>query len=137
MTRGEGGDFDISGVWHGRFSYPRDREPISFVATLVETSTWLAGATEEVGFAGEAKGKLISATLQGSRHGSVVTFLKTYDALHRGYDAVRYDGALSVDGTEIVGRWTVPGSWSGAFLMIRAGGAVEELERKTVAENSA
>jgi len=129
--RGDGDDFDLSGLWHGRFSFPRLLDPISFVATLLETDGWLSGSTEEVGRAGDAKGKSISATLQGRRQAGAVTFLKTYDGRYRGYDAVCYDGAISADGTEIVGRWNIPGSWSGTFLMIRPGGIAEAIERET------
>ncbi|MEO8927324.1 MAG: hypothetical protein ABI306_09185 [Caulobacteraceae bacterium] len=136
MTRG-GGDLDLSGIWHGRFSFPRNFEPVSFAATLAESDTWLSGSTEEVGMRGEAAGKTIGATLQGRRHGSAVAFLKTYDALLRGYDAVRYDGAVNAEATEVVGRWTIPGNWSGAFLMIRASGITDAVARETEAVNSA
>ena len=45
-----------------------------------------------------------------------------YDNPPPGYDAVQYSGEVNQDGSEIEGRWTIPGVWSGKFLMIRAGG---------------
>ena len=41
-----------------------------------------------------------------------------------GYDVVQYSGAVRDEGLEIAGTWTVPGSWSGTFLMIRTRGLV-------------
>jgi hypothetical protein len=123
----EAGAVDLSGVWHGLYSYPRNRDPVSFVATLTEGNSWLTGATQETGVVGDARGLTISATLQGRRTGRSVTWLKTYDRSYRLYDAVHYAGNVSADGTEIEGRWTIPGSWSGKFLMIRSGGLAAAL----------
>jgi hypothetical protein len=89
---------------------------------MTDSDGALAGATEEIGEEGDAAGKRISATLQGRRDGYAVTWLKIYDLDYRHYDTVRYEGTVSPDGLEIEGRWTVPGNWSGTFLMIRAGG---------------
>jgi hypothetical protein len=120
----EGDDaFNLTGVWNGLYSYPVAREPVSFIATLTETGGWLTGTTEEIASVGAMRGQTITATLQGRRAGRGVTFLKTYDDLPRGYDTVHYAGDANDDGSEIEGRWTVPGNWSGKFLMIRAGGA--------------
>jgi hypothetical protein len=56
--------------------------------------------------------------------------LKTYDGANPHYVRVAYEGTLSTDGTEIEGRWIVPGSWSGKFLMIRSAGKEEAVRRK-------
>lgn len=112
---------DLTEVWNGLYSYPRAREPVSFAATLTETGGWLSGAVEEIASVGPMRGQSITATLQGRRTGRAVTSLKTYDDLPQGYDTVQYVGDVNEDGSEIEGRWTVPGSWSGKFLMIRAG----------------
>jgi hypothetical protein len=119
---------DLSGVWHGFYNYPIAKEPVPFTATLVDTDGSLGGATEEVGNMGDAAGVTMTATLQGRRSGSSVVWLKIYDGDFVHYDAVRYEGAVSEDGLEIEGRWTVPGNWSGTFLMIRAGGVGKALE---------
>ena len=39
-------------------------------------------------------------------------------------------GGLDDNGNEIEGRWTVPGIWSGTFLMVRNSGAREEVREK-------
>ena len=93
--------------------------PLSFTAELAQHAQWLTGRTAELGRSGDARGLTISASLQGRRDGSHVSWLKTYDRVWRTYDAVSYEGAVNDDGTEISGRWTVPLSWSGTFLMIR------------------
>lgn len=103
---------------------------MSFVARLSETNAWLDGFTQETGTAGDARGLTISATLQGRRTGHSVTFLKLYTGSHRGYDSVHYAGAVNADGTEIAGRWTVPGSWSGTFVMTRSAGSAAARTRE-------
>jgi hypothetical protein len=111
---------DLSGQWRGRFNYPTALEPVAFEATLTETAGWLTGATREVMARRNALGRTLTATLQGRRSGSSVKFLKLYDVVVAGYDNVAYEGQVNAEGTEIDGRWTVPGAWSGTFLMIRA-----------------
>jgi hypothetical protein len=113
---------NLSGVWQGFFNYPIAKAPVSFSAELTDADGALTGTTEEIGDTGDAAGKRISATLQGRRAGHAVTWLKIYDLDYLQYDSVRYEGTISADGLEIEGRWTVPGNWSGTFLMIRAGG---------------
>ncbi len=119
----EAADLDLSGVWRGLFSYPRDRPPVSFTAALTETGEWVTGSTEEHGARPEIAHRTLTATVQGRRTGRAVTFLKTYDADVRGYDSVRYEGRINHDASEIEGEWTIPGAWSGKFLMIRQSGA--------------
>ena len=103
---------------------------MSFAATLSETGGWLSGATEEVATSGPAQGKTMRANLEGRRTGASVTFLKTYDEVVGGYDSVQYVGAVSGDGSEIEGRWTIFGRATGSFLMIRSGGSQAAVERR-------
>ena len=124
---------DLSGTWHGFYNYPIAQEPVPFTAELTDADGDLAGRTEETGNVGDARGLAISATLQGRRSGSSVTWLKIYDGQFEHYDAVRYAGNVSEDGLEIEGRWTVPGNWSGTFLMIRAAGKTQLQEVETTA----
>jgi hypothetical protein len=112
---------NLSGVWRGQFDYPRKLPPVAFSATLEENDSWLVGATEEIASFGDERGVTITAIIQGRRSGASVTWLKLYDQAPHFY-AVQYAGVVSDDGDEISGRWTVPGSWSGTFLMIREGG---------------
>ena len=107
---------DLSGLWDGLYSYPRILAPVSFVADLKETGGWLTGTTRETAASGSATGQNLSATLQGRRSGSSVKFLKLYDGSVPGFDSVAYEGNVSADGTEIDGRWTAIGNWSGTFF---------------------
>jgi len=127
MARRAGDPLNLTGLWRGQYDYPIRRQPVSFTAAITETGAWITGTTEEIATGYEARGRVLTATLQGRRLGGAVKFLKLYDAAMRSYDAVAYEGRLSPDGREIDGRWTIPGNWSGTFLMVRAGEAeVEE-----------
>jgi hypothetical protein len=130
MTEPEAPNLDLSGGWQGLYSYPSGREPVAFSAELRESGGWIEGGVREVGQSGEAAGLELNSTLQGRRTGRSVTFLKLYDGSFRRYDTVRYEGEVSDDGAEISGAWTVPGSWSGSFLMIRTGEALKASGRR-------
>src|SRR5579884_1363425 len=119
IGRGRASARNLTGVWNGLYTY-RDGTSTAFVATLIHSGCTLSGTTHEPGRAASARGVLLYASLAGSCRGSAVTFTKTYeqpDDLHR--HPVLYDGALNGDGSEIEGRWTIRGGWSGKFLMIR------------------
>lgn len=118
---------NLTGVWHGLYSYPHNRPAVSFVATLIECGSALSGTTHEPYGSG---GRMLYATLLGHRRDRTVTFVKTYDGDNPHYGRVAYEGTLSADGTEIEGRWIVPGDWSGRFLMIRSAGREEAVTRK-------
>ncbi|HET6159509.1 MAG TPA: hypothetical protein VFE34_14280 [Dongiaceae bacterium] len=111
---------NLTGLWHGLYSYPFGKKPVSFVATLSDSDGWFNGTTEEVGTAGDAIGQRLIASLQGRRSGRSVTMLKIYHGPYVFYDSVHYAGDLNEDGTEISGTWHIAGSWSGTFLMIRS-----------------
>jgi hypothetical protein len=119
----------LTGIWHGIYCYPISRAPVSFVATLIETVSTVSGTTHEPCTMGGAPNETLYATLLGHRQGSAVAFVKTYDGANPFYGTVAYEGRLSPDGTEIEGRWTVPGNWSGKFLMIRPAGKAEPVAR--------
>jgi len=120
----------LTGVWHGIYSYPRGHGSVSFVATLIETASSVSGTTHESGALGGRPGRTLFATLFGSRQASRVHFTKTYDGADPSYGTVAYEGRLSGDCTEIEGRWTIPGVWSGKFLMIRSAGKEATVARK-------
>jgi len=120
---------NLTGLWNGQFSYPTLLPPEFFTATLLETPDWLSGSIHEVHKAGRSAGKPLYATLIGSRNGRQISFVKTYESESRRH-SIKYAGALSSDGCEIAGEWTIPGHWSGAFLMIRASaGAISKTRR--------
>jgi hypothetical protein len=119
----------LTGIWHGIYSYPIPRAPVSFVATLIETASTVSGTTHEPCAIGGSPNEILYATLLGRRQDGAVAFVKTYDGVNPYYGTVGYEGTLSPDGTEIEGRWTVSGNWSGKFLMIRPAGNAEAVAR--------
>jgi hypothetical protein len=124
--------FNLTGVWHGLYSYPAGQPPVSFVATLTDQGGWFDGTTEETGTVGDAAGRTLTASLQGRRSGHSITMLKIYHGPSVYYDSVHYAGDLNEDGTEINGTWRIAGNWSGAFLMIRQRAVATALGREAV-----
>jgi hypothetical protein len=128
----ESDGFDLTGVWNGQYDYPTSIAAVAFIAALTETGGSISGTTEEIGTVGRARGLAINAILQGRRTGRSVTFLKIYEDIDWAYDTVQYAGVANSEGTEISGRWTVPGVWSGTFLMVRAGRAAAKLTKEAI-----
>lgn len=121
---------NLTGVWDGRYAYPQGLEPVAFQAVLLELGQGFTGTIWETCDAGPAKGRRLDATVEGRREGRRVEFVKQYDGSGGRSHAIGYAGQLSDDGTEITGLWTIPGVWSGWFLMIRAPGREAAVERK-------
>ena len=126
---------DLTGVWDGLSSYPRAYQPTPFTTAILQVGSAISGSTHEVCNNGRWGGRHLSAVIVGARSGDAVRFIKTYEAEGYNRRPVTYEGALSADGVEIEGTWTVLGSWSGKFLMIRSGRngvAAEERRREKV-----
>lgn len=121
---------NLTGVWQGLFSYPRMYRAAGFTATLIEAGGHLSGSTTEIGVGGPRDGTAVSAFLSGRRTGPRVAFTKQYEGPEPPNHAVEYEGTLTDDGMEIDGRWFIPGSWAGRFLMIRSGGRSVEAARE-------
>jgi hypothetical protein len=123
---------NLTGVWQGTYSYPLGLGSVSFVATLIEAGNSLTGTTHESGHWAFDRSPSVTlyASLSGSRHGSAVGFVKTYEGSNPNYRTVEYKGTLSGDGTEIEGRWIISKVWSGKFLMIRPAGRAESVSGK-------
>ena len=122
----------LTGLWQGLFSYPRLLEPGSFVAILIESGSCVTGTTHEPAPPRSAMPGLLYATIDGRRSGSSVAFVKTYDGTGGRKHSVAYEGRLNGEGTEIEGRWQISRSWSGKFLMLRAGSGVRAEKRATL-----
>jgi len=121
---------NLTGIWNGLYTY-QDGRSTAFVATLIESGGALSGTTHEPSTLGASPGVTLYANLIGRRSDVSVTFTKIYDQpddSHR--NPIVYEGALSGDGTEIEGRWTIVKAWSGKFLMIRSGGQEAKAARK-------
>lgn len=116
-----GADAPLSGRWIGIYNYPDDSPSVPFDAVLLESGGRISGTIEEVDeYLGDAH---LTATVDGSRDGEAVRFAKFYDSGDEDFDTVLYDGAVNAEGAEIHGRWEIPGSWSGSFIMTREIGA--------------
>jgi len=66
----------------------------------------------------------------GHRSDKAVSFIKRYEGPEKPNHSVVYEGILDDDFLEIEGRWFIPGSWAGRFLMIRSGGRQLEVARE-------
>ena len=123
----------LTGIWQGLYTYAHRPEAVSFVATLTENGSSLSGSTHEPGVGDDCPCDTLYATLLGGREDSAVAFVKTYEAAGPFFqDPIKYEGALSADGTEIEGRWTIRQLWFGKFLMIRSSGQSATVSRKAV-----
>lgn len=125
-------DLNLTGMWKGIFNYPRSLPPNQFDAELREHRGVLTGETSEIGDVAPSKGQVLHAMIEGHRHGFGIEFIKRYDAIRRVTTPVHYSGTLSADGAEISGTWSIPGRWSGTFLMVRAKPEAALAERKAV-----
>jgi hypothetical protein len=109
----------LTGIWQGIYSYPMSGLPtVPFTATLIEAGSSLSGSVHEQC---TINGETLLFSVTGARHGTAVNFVKTYIGKSRYYGTILYDGAVNGDATEIEGRWTIPGDWSGRYLMTRSG----------------
>lgn len=110
---------NLTGECRGLYTYPDEALHVSFAADLVEIAGQLSGEVLEPDTLSAAP-RTIQASISGRRTGSAVSFDKRYLGA-AGYEAVvQYTGAVSEDGLEIEGGWTIPGDGGGTFLMIRA-----------------
>ena len=125
---------DCNGEWDGAYSYDTHAEWVSFRAVLRDHDGLLGGETIEDCEFLEFDGGPNTATLSGTRTGRTVRFTKIYDAHLVALDPIIYSGMLSEDGTEIAGRWSIPGDCTGVFTMRRPGSAEQTVERTAEVE---
>jgi hypothetical protein len=129
----------LTGVWHGLYSYAAYREPVYFVATLIDAGSFIGGSTYESEIGETGAPLTLFASIEGTKAGLHIVFTKTYDGSGGWAHTVRYEGMLNADRTEIEGTWAIrngPGgaTANGRFLMIRSRGATEEVARKRFVE---
>ena len=126
-------DLDLSGDWAGTYAYPFAKPPSPFTAKLTERDGWLTGVIEETSVIGGGPPRPRSASVEGRRVGSSVTWLKMYEDRTVNHD-VDYKGVVSADGNEITGAWSIVGNWSGPFTMTRKARAAMAEERQAAAD---
>ena len=120
---------NLTGVWHGLYSYAVYREPVYFVATLIDAGSSFSGTTHESEIGEEGSPLTLFASVDGSRTGKAVVFTKSYDGSSGWSHAVSYAGMITVDGAEIEGIWSIGSQATGRFLMIRNRGLNESALR--------
>ena len=121
---------NLTGVWHGLYSYALSEEPVYFVATLIDGGTFFSGTTHETWISESGTPRTLLAGVEGSARDGDVVFTKTYDGSGGWEHSVSYVGRLSPDGSEIEGRWTIARRAEGRFLMIRNSGVTESVVRE-------
>lgn len=129
-----GGTVDLTGRWHGFYSYGGGGRSCAFEADLRDHGGEIVGVTFEVADFAAVPGSTLSASIEGRRIGAAVDFAKTYDEVGLAGYSIHYAGSLADDGNEIDGTWSIPGEHSGTFLMVREGGAGAEAERQAAEE---
>ena len=102
---------------------------MSFAASLHDAGGALSGSIEEESALDARAPRLRSAALEGRRVGFATMWLKMYEHRDVSHDVV-YEGEVSPDGQEISGRWSIVGSWSGSFLMVRKPVLAKARERR-------
>jgi hypothetical protein len=122
----------LTGVWQGIYSYPVGGLPtVPFTATLIEAGSSLSGSVHEQC---TMNGATLLFSISGRRHDAAVAFAKAYLGTSYHYGTILYDGTVNDDATEIEGRWTIPGDWSGRFLMTRSGDQPQATAKREGAE---
>ena len=122
------GELDLTGDWSGLYNYPSLLPPNTFEASIRDSGGIITGVIRQPGEIIEPAGITQHSVIEGSREGSIVRWIKVYDDLSRA--TPHYHGRIQPGGDEIEGEWTIPGDWSGTFLMVRARKAKAREERK-------
>jgi hypothetical protein len=125
---GDAAEHDLSGEWSGIYSYPSLYPPNLFEAVIRDSGGLVTGVISQPGEFFEPTGTVQHAVIEGSREGGTLAFIKIYDDLDR--PTPHYRGTIKPGGDEIEGEWTIPGNWSGTFLMIRGAKAGAAIERR-------
>lgn len=126
------GEQDLSGRWSGIYNYPSLFPPNSFEADIRDEGGVITGVITQPREYFEGPGPSQQAVIEGRREGTKLSFVKYYDDLNR--PTPHYHGTVQPGGDEIEGEWTIPGDWSGTFLMIRGARAGEAVERRVSEE---
>jgi hypothetical protein len=125
---------DLTGAWHGLYSYDQAPTPVYFVATLMNGATWVSGTSHEAVNEIPCQDLTLFATLDGQLSGHAISFTKTYDGTGGWSHRVPYQGTISPDVSEIEGTWSIHEvgylPTRGRFLMIRNSGASEAMVRE-------
>ena len=121
-------EYNLSGEWRGIYNYPALYPANEFEARINDFGGRISGVIREPGDTFDPPGTVQHAVIEGAHQGCDVSFVKIYDELD--FPTPHYRGVVQPGGDEIVGEWTIPGDWSGTFLMVRTARAKEAIERE-------
>jgi hypothetical protein len=121
-------EYDLTGRWSGIFSYPAQLPPNHFEAVIRDTGGLVTGVITQPREFFEGAGPPQQAVIDGRREGDTLTFVKFYDDLGRA--TPHYRGRIHSGGDEVEGEWSIPGDWSGTFIMIRNSKEAAKEERR-------
>jgi hypothetical protein len=108
----------LSGSWSGAYRYPGDVAPETvFSAEIEEIGGIFTGTTQEPDMLrGEG---VVTADIDGARSGGDVRFSKFMNGSGGMRHVIMYRGQADDALSSIAGVWTIPGDWSGTFVMVR------------------
>ncbi len=113
----------LTGRWSGLYDYPDGAaETTPFQAQIIDTDGQLSGDITEPNTFGITSAFTMIATLNGSRTGSDIDFIKEYIDSGDVHYFIRYSRTVNGTLTRIEGTWTTIEdgySWSGPFIMTR------------------
>lgn len=110
----------LTGTWSGAYRYPANEGPETvFTARIEEISGSFTGQTDEPNMFGIGTEAIVTADIDGERHGSEVRFTKFMNGSGGMHHIILYAGAVDDALTHIEGVWSIPGEWSGTFFMSR------------------
>ncbi|HTK84874.1 MAG TPA: hypothetical protein VL625_07280 [Patescibacteria group bacterium] len=132
---------NLSGFWTGVYDYPDTHEqPVPFNAVIRDEGGSISGEIIEPNTFAKCNDRELFAVLSGTRSGSDVHFVKSYEDLPEAGHCIAYRGTLNADGTKLEGQWSTmePGySYSGPFVMNRKSGKKAEQKVKEKAGREA
>lgn len=117
----------LTGSWSGAYRYPDDAFPETvFSAGIWERDGAFTGRTQEPDILRPWTGGIVTAAIDGVRHGCEVNFIKCMDGSGGMRHEILYEGAADDSLNRIEGVWCIPGEWSGTFFMQRDDDGEEE-----------
>lgn len=121
----------LTGLWSGSYRYSNGfMGPVPFNARIEESGEHFSGEIDEPNTYADPSAPRLFATIDGSRHGTELNFVKTMDGTGGASHAIFYEGVVDGEFTRIDGAWTVEGL-SGTFFMERAGVEAEAAEQRS------
>jgi hypothetical protein len=117
---------NLTGFWTGVYDYGSGRkEPVPFNVIIEDNAGSLTGEIIEPNTFSPAKDRELFASLKGTREGTSVHFIKTYEKVPRAGHSIAYAGTLDASRTRIDGTWNGTGPYTsatGPFVMNRGSG---------------